>query len=121
MVIDNQLESSPALSSTSMVITAGNKGLGTGKQVAEMEYFYRGNRGDKYGLQHFPFNWSLSTKTMSDVAGTYNILELNHSYEQKELNSINLKKEATIAVKEASGTTLMDALLVDIQTFTVAS
>lgn len=103
------------------VRTPANVGKGTGKQIATMEYFYRGERGDQFRNQHFPFNWSLSTKTLSDPAATYNAVELNHSNgNDNGINIVAVPKELTIAIKEAAGTTtLMDALIVDVNTFVV--
>lgn len=103
--------------------TIANVGKGTGKQVATMEYFYRGEKGDQFRNQHFPFNWTLSTKTLSDSSATYNAVELNHSNgNDNGLNIVSIPKELTIAIKEAPGvTTLMDALIVDVQAFTVSA
>jgi hypothetical protein len=80
--------------------TAQNSpGIGTGKSVAIMEHFYRGNRGDQFREQHFPNNWGLATKSTAAVAGTYALIEMTAIRKQDEMFNITTsRKQATIAV-----------------------
>lgn len=99
--------------------TAPHPGRGTGKQVAQMEWFLRGFRGDQYRGQHFPYNWTTATKTLSDPAGTYNTIEVAHYINGDGMNEIKMPKELTIAVAEAAGTTTVaDSLETNIEVFT---
>lgn len=103
------------------VSTAPHPGRGTGKKVAEMEWFLRGFRGDQYRGQHFPYNWNTSTKTLSDPDGTYNTVEVAHFINGDGMNEIKMPKELTIAVDEDPGTTTVaDSLETNIEVFTGA-
>lgn len=105
------------LASTVTITNPGFPGVGTGKKVAEMEWFLRGFRGDSYRGVGYPFTWPSGTKSLSDVAGTYNTIELIHIPKGDGLNVIQARKELTIAIEEASGTVSMDALIADINIF----
>lgn len=101
--------------------TPGHVGVGTGAKVAELEYFLRGFRGDYNRVGAFPYDWPTTTRNQADVAGTYNTIEVLHVPKgEGGINEIKARKELTIAVKESSGTSLMEALLEDINTFVVA-
>lgn len=105
--------------STVQTVTPPNPGMGTGKQVATLEYFYRGERGDKYRGLNYPWDWPTTTKTLANPSGTYNVIEITHSNgNDNGINKIVIPKELTIAIAESPGTTtLMDALVVDIGLF----
>lgn len=108
----------PGASGVVSTITPATVGKGSGAQVATLEYFYRGERGDQFRNQHFPYNWSLSTKTLTNPASNYNAVEINHSNgNENGINAVIVPKELTIAVAESSGTTLMEALIADIEVF----
>lgn len=102
---------------SSAVVVAGNPGTGTGRQVAIMEYSYRGERGDSLRKLAFPYNWSLSTKSLADPAGRYNLIELFHVVNGDGLNALIMPKEVTVAISEASGNAVADALKADIDAF----
>lgn len=101
---------------TVAVTTAGNPGMGSGKEISKLEYFYRGNRGDVMRGQHFPYNWSTATKTFSDPAGTYDVIELEHAYKGDGINSVSLHKSVLVAVPVAQDA---DAVLAAIETFVI--
>jgi len=104
---------------TVAVTTPGKVGVGTGPQVAQLEYFLRGFRGDYHRGTAYPFDWAYYGN--ADVAGTYNGIEILHiPHGEGGINEIKARKESTVAIKEASGTSLMTALLEDINTFVVA-
>lgn len=83
------------------VITPGFVGVGTGKQVAIMEDFYRGNRGDVFRGLNFPYNWPTTTKRFSDPAGTYDLIEISYTEEGDGINQIELDKSIVIAIPVA--------------------
>lgn len=103
---------------TVAVTTPGKVGVGAGPQVAQLEYFLRGFRGDYHRGTAYPFDWPYYGN--SDGTGTYNGIEILHiPHGEGGINEIKARKESTVAVKESSGTTLMEALLEDINTFVV--
>lgn len=76
-------------------------GVATGKVVAQMEYFYRGNRGDQFRKQHFPFNWDTKTKTTADGTALHSLIEAYVIREDKtSFNTTNSKKAFVIAVPD---------------------
>lgn len=102
---------------TVAVTTAPFPGVGTGKQVANMEYFYRGERGDTFRGLNFPYNWPTTTKTLSDPSASYNLFEIRFSEVGDGLNQIELDKSIVIAITEALSTGV-DALITRYNTFT---
>ncbi len=95
-------ETQAALSSTKTITAAGNPGTGTGRQVALMEYFYRGNRGDQLRGLSFPYNWPTTTKTLSDPTAAYDLVEVKHFVAGDGLNALIMPKELTIATLESA-------------------
>ena len=96
-------------------------GVATGKQVSQMEYFYRGNRGDQFGKQHFPYNWSTKTKTTAtDVL--HSLIEGYVIREDKtSFNTTNSKKAFVVAVpvgEAASEYTAINAIIAKIELVT---
>lgn len=116
MVKVNKADGVVGAASTAVVV-AGNPGTGTGRQVAIMEYSYRGERGDSLRKLAFPYNWSLSTKSLADATGRYNLIELFHVVNGDGLNALIMPKEVTVAISEASGNVVADALKADIDAF----
>jgi hypothetical protein len=105
---------------TVAVTTASHPGTGTGKQIAKLEWFYRGAKGDAFRGLNFPYNWPTTTKTLTEQASTYNLLELKHFVTGDGLNALKLPKELTIAVKDtAPGTTNVDLVKAAIEVFTI--
>lgn len=89
---------------TVAVTDGGFPGVGTGRQVALMEYFYRGNRGDAFRDQHFPYNFSKVTKSQASLTSLYGLIELQAVRKQdEEFNVVTSRKEATIAVPVTAG------------------
>lgn len=89
----------------------GNPGTATGRQVAHMEYFYRGNRGDQFRGQHFPYNYSLATKSSADASAQYSLIEGVAIKQQKEMfNVATGRKEFVIAVPNGTGATTFNAI-----------
>lgn len=102
---------------TVTVTAAGNPGMGSGKEISKLEYFYRGNRGDVMRGTNFPYNWGTATKTFSDPAGTYDVIELEHYVKSDGINVVNLHKSVFVAVPTGQDA---DAVLAAIQVYTEA-
>lgn len=88
-----------AAAATVAIGAGGSPGKGTGKEVALMEYFYRGNRGDGFRQQHFPYNWNLNTKSLADPTAQYGIVTFDAIKTQdEEFNAVTARKSVVIAV-----------------------
>jgi hypothetical protein len=86
---------------TVAVTIPASPGVGTGKQVANMEWFYRGNRGDTFRGLNFPYNWPTTTKSFANPSGTYDLIEVLYVETGDGLNQIELDKSLVIAVPVA--------------------
>lgn len=80
-----------------VVTTPANPGTGTGKQIARLEFFYRGNRGDVLRGVGYPHDWSKKTKTLADQDGEYNVVELKHFITGDGLNALKMPKSVLVA------------------------
>jgi hypothetical protein len=96
---------------TVAVTTAAHPGTGTGKQIAKLEWFYRGAKGDAFRGLNYPYNWPTTTKTLTEQASTYNLLELKHFVTGDGFNALKLPKEVIIAVKDTAPATTNVALV----------
>lgn len=104
--------------STVETVNAGNPGVGSGKQVATLEYFYRGAYGDAYRGMGFPYTWPTDTKTLAEQSSLYGYIEISHKHEGDGLNKIELDKKLTLAIKDSSGsTTNIDAVETAVDVF----
>jgi len=94
------------------VITPSHPGTGTGKQIAKLEYFYRGNRGDVMRGVNYPYDWTKKTKTLTDVSAEYNVIELNHFITGDGYNALKLPKSIIVACKdgETDSTNVLSAI-----------
>ena len=81
---------------TVVVTQTPNPGTATGKQVAIMEYFFRGDRGDQYRKQHFPYNWGTATKSQTDQAAQYSLIEGLAVRKQDEMFSVDTSRKAFV-------------------------
>lgn len=79
-----------------------NPGTGTGREVANMEWFYQGERGDIYRGMGYPYNFE--DKYMADPTATYNMVELGWFYAGENEAVQHSNKQITLAVPEAPGT-----------------
>jgi len=105
---------------TVVVSTPGNPGTGTGKQIAKLEFFYRGNRGDVMRGVGYPYDWNKKTKTLTDQSASYDVIELKHFITGDGLNALKMPKSIIIACKNGVGGTDQDVVLEAIQVFTLA-
>ena len=75
---------------------ASGVSVNNGKIVADMEYFYTGERGDVYRGVGFPN--VIKTAYQADPTVAYNFIELNYFYAGEGLNVYHSDKHITIAV-----------------------
>ncbi len=91
-----------------VTVTAGNPGIGTGHQVANMEYYYLGNRGDTFRGMGYPHNFVAKYDT--DVTKNYHLIEIGYWDEGRD-DPMKSKKQMTIACEtEAVATALATSL-----------
>lgn len=102
---------------TVAVTTPYDPGVGTGKKMAVLEFFYRGNRGDVMRGMNYPYNWTTKSKTNVDPASSYNLLTIRHFAVGDGFNQIQLPKVVTVAITEALSAGI-DALIGSYNTFT---
>lgn len=65
-----------------------------GKTIADMEYFYLGERGDQYRLKGWPNN--IETKYQVDPTQRYYVLEIHYGFTDTGVNSYRTEKDITL-------------------------
>lgn len=78
----------------------GTNALGNGKKIADMEYFYMGERGDQYRMAGYP-NY-IPTEYLVDPEKQYNVLEIHYGFTDTGVNSYRSEKDITIVAEDAS-------------------
>ena len=85
---------------TVTITTAGSKGVGTGHQVVEMEYFLLGERGDTFRTLGYPHN-IVGPGLGAVKEGSYDIFEISYFDEGRD-EAKKSKKGLTIALPTAA-------------------
>ncbi len=78
----------------------GSTGVGNGKKIADLEWFYMGERGDQYRQIGYPNN--IDTKYLVDPTKQYNVLEIHYAFTDEGVNSYRSEKDITIVSEDAS-------------------
>lgn len=73
-----------------------NNKVGNGKNIADLEYFLLGERGDQYRKIGFPND--IETKGLVDPTKNYDVFEIHYSFSDTGVNSYKTEKDLTIAV-----------------------
>lgn len=89
----------------------GTNALGNGKKIADMEWFYMGERGDQYRYVGWPN--VIETKYLVDPSLQYNALEIHHAFTDTGVNSYRSEKDITVV---ASDITVLNSLIGAINT-----
>lgn len=89
----------------------GTNALGNGKKIADMEWFYMGERGDQYRYVGWPN--VIETKYLVDPSLQYNALEIHHAFTDTGVNSYRSEKDITVV---ASDVTVLNSLIGAINT-----
>lgn len=75
-------------------VTVGTNGIGNGQQIADMEWFYMGERGDQYRGVGYPN--IIPTTYLVDPSKEYNVLEIHYAFTDTGVNSYRTEKELTV-------------------------
>lgn len=79
-----------------------------GKAIADMEYFYHGERGDIYRFSGWPNVWF--TKYMVDPTQTYDTFDIMYNFEGANQESYHSRKVLTLVVPTASQAAVAGAI-----------
>lgn len=78
-----------------VTVTGDNAtGVGNGKDIADLEYFAMGERGDQYRMVGFP-NY-IPTTYLVDPTKEYNTLDIHFAFTDDGVNSYRSEKEITV-------------------------
>lgn len=77
----------------------GTNAVGNGQQIADLEWFCMGERGDQYRNVGWPH--VIPTKYLVDPAKQYNTLEIHYAFTDTGVNSYRTEKEITIVSDDA--------------------
>ena len=80
--------------------TTYNTAVQNGKKVADMEYFFHGERGDKY--KDSIGDMAIPTKYMVNPSVEYDMIDIHYSYQGSGEDSQKSEKDVTIAVSAAN-------------------
>ena len=80
--------------------TVGTDAIGNGKKLADMEWFYMGERGDQYRMVGWPN--VIETQYLIDPEKEYNVLEIHHAFTDTGVNSYRSEKDITIVAEDSS-------------------
>lgn len=79
-------------------VTTGLTFVKDGKNIADLEWFCMGERGDQYRGAGWPLN--IDTAYMVDPTANYNVIDIAYWYEGQGTDNAKSEKTISIAVKE---------------------
>ena len=104
---------------TTTVTTAGNVGVGTGKGIANYEWFTKGYKYEVYRDTGYPANFN-TPYYAQDQSKTYNVINISYFSENNVVGVEKQYKQLTIAVEvtagDASTNAATNAVLADLRT-----
>ena len=77
-------------------LVVGTNAVGNGKDIADLEWFCMGERGDQYRMVGYP-NY-IPTKYLVDETKQYDVIEIHHAFTDTGVNSYRSEKDITIVV-----------------------
>lgn len=78
--------------------------VGNGKNIADLEYFLLGERGDQYRKIGWPND--IETKGVVDPDKTYDVFEIHYAFTDAGVSSYRSEKDVTIAIPTGGTVTL---------------
>jgi hypothetical protein len=95
----------------------GTNAVGNGQQIADLEWFCMGERGDQYRMNGWPN--VIPTQYMVDPTKQYHVLEIHYAFTDTGVNSYRTEKEITVVAEaSADGKTALNSLIGAINTAT---
>jgi hypothetical protein len=95
----------------------GTNAIGNGQQIADLEWFCMGERGDQYRMNGWPN--VIPTQYMVDPTKQYHVLEIHYAFTDTGVNSYRTEKEITVVAEaSADGKTALNRLIGAINTAT---
>lgn len=82
--------------------------VGNGKNIADLEYFLLGERGDQYRKIGWPND--IETLGLVDPSKTYDVLEIHYAFTDAGVSSYRSEKDITIAIPTGGTATLTGVL-----------
>lgn len=82
--------------------------INNGKNIADLEYFLLGERGDQYRKIGWPND--IETLGLVDPSKTYDVLEIHYAYTDAGVSSYRSEKDITIAIPTGGTATLAGVL-----------
>ena len=93
----------------------GTNAVGNGQNIADLEWFCMGERGDQYRMAGWPN--VIPTKYLVDPTQQYHCLEIHYAFVDSGVNSYRTEKELTIvAPATAAGKTALNGFIGAINT-----
>ena len=77
----------------------GVNAVGNGQQIADLEWFCAGERGDQYRMVGWPH--VINTKYLIDPSKQYNVLEIHYAFTDSGVNSYRTEKEIHIVCEDS--------------------
>lgn len=87
------------------------KAVGNGKQIADLEYFCMGERGDMFRSMGWPNN--IDVKYMVDSNKEYDVLNIHYAYSGNGVNVHKSEKDLTLVASSSKMTELKSKLTTD--------
>ena len=95
---------------------ASSEKVYNGKEIADLEYFCMGERGDIYRYVGFPHN--LTTEYMVDPTLKYSVIDIHYAYVGHNESIQKSEKTITIVAPKSTDNTLINGIISDINTAT---
>ena len=90
-------------------VTSSNTNVvGNGKQMANLEWFCMGERGDQYRMMGYP-NY-IPTEYSIDPSKEYSVIEIHFAFTDTGVSSYRTEKELTIAVPDGASGHVYDVI-----------
>ena len=89
-------------------VIPGNLTIPNTKKIADMEWFYHGERGDIYRDSAWPNNWP--NQMLTDMSSTYDTIDIHYHWNGANHAVQKSEKDITIACKPAATSSLVGAI-----------
>ena len=109
-VEDSTSEETPKPLIPNSAVVVGTNAVGNGQQIADLEWFCMGERGDQYRMMGWP-NY-IPTTYLVNPTQQYHVLEIHYAFTDTGVNSYRTEKEITIVAPATSdGKTALNSFI----------